>query len=48
MKRRPITSDATLKCIICKHTETKPLPKEMPVCPKCYGPMILERIEATP
>lgn len=38
-----------LKCPVCGHTETKPameIPDDGPVCPKCYGPMIPENVEA--
>jgi hypothetical protein len=40
-----------LKCPVCGHTERKPameIPTDGPVCPKCYGPMIPEKVETRP
>jgi ssDNA-binding Zn-finger/Zn-ribbon topoisomerase 1 len=37
-----------LKCPVCGHTERKAameIPTDGPVCPKCYGPMIPEKVE---
>lgn len=35
---------AQLKCVICGHKEQQVLTSEMPHCPKCYGPVVVERV----
>lgn len=35
-----------LRCIVCKHTETREAPTEQPMCPKCYGMMICEKVSS--
>lgn len=40
-----------LKCILCNHREAQAadkIPKDGPVCPKCYGPMIPVRASSVP
>lgn len=34
-----------VKCVICGHRWDVPLlTREMPMCPKCYGPVTVERV----
>src|ERR1700690_2144863 len=37
-----------VKCVICSHKFSAPLTSEMPMCPKCYGPVTVERAETKP
>lgn len=37
-----------VKCVICGHRWDAPLGPEMPMCPKCYGPVTVERVTTKP
>lgn len=37
-----------IKCVICGHQWQAPLTSEMPMCPKCMGPVTADRIETKP
>lgn len=39
------TPTVTVKCVICGHKQTIPLTKEMPMCSKCLGPVIAEKVK---
>jgi hypothetical protein len=33
-----------VKCVLCGHRwDVSPVPTEMPMCPKCMGPVTVER-----
>jgi hypothetical protein len=34
----------TVKCVICSHRETIPLTPVQPMCSKCFGPVIAEKV----
>lgn len=42
------TSLVTVKCVLCYHVFTVPLTSEAPVCPKCFGPVTVEKVEVKP
>jgi hypothetical protein len=39
------------RCVACGYTErfgdTAPIPTDIPLCAKCYSPMVAERAEAS-
>lgn len=35
-----------MKCCICGHKWSEPLTAVQPMCPKCYGPGVVEKVEA--
>ena len=34
-----------VKCVLCGHRFSAPLTREMPMCPKCLGPVTVTRAE---
>jgi hypothetical protein len=30
-----------VKCVLCQHKQTVPLTSEMPMCPRCMGPVVV-------
>lgn len=43
-----MSNTVTVKCVICGHRWNTPLTREMPMCPKCMGPVTVERAKTTP
>lgn len=43
MSRQAAT--VTVKCVCCGHKETIPLTSAMPMCGKCFGPVVAEKVE---
>lgn len=34
----------TVKCVCCGHRETIPLTPTQPMCTKCFGPVVAEKV----
>lgn len=43
MAEPPVTT-VIIKCVICGHLQAIPLTREQPMCPKCYGPVVAEKV----
>lgn len=41
---RQASATVEVKCVVCGHKETIPLTPEMPMCPKCFGPVIAVKV----
>lgn len=38
-------ASVTVKCVCCGHRETIPLTQQEPMCQKCFGPVVAEKVE---
>lgn len=42
-ENRPVKSALTCRCVMCKYVkEFSPIPPDIPMCPRCYSPMVAE------
>ena len=43
--RRQSISSIRVRCVMCVHRFDTPLTSEMPMCPQCYGPVVVVHVE---
>lgn len=42
-----MSASVVVRCVFCKHKQTlTPIPSDVPMCPKCYSPMVAESVTA--
>jgi Zn finger protein HypA/HybF involved in hydrogenase expression len=47
-KETSMSTSVTAQCVSCKHKETlTPIPSDVPMCPKCYSPMVAVSAQKT-